>query len=149
MAKKNKQFTLYNLSIDSAGNDGRSVGRENDMVVFVENAVPGDVVDAFVYRKKRRFAEARATVFHTLSPNRVEPVCSHFGVCGGCKWQNLNYEKQLEFKQNHVVDCLTRLIKIELPEILPIIGSEKKYFYRNKLEFTFSNKNQLRSNLID
>jgi len=143
MAKKNKQFTLYNLSIDSAGNDGRSVGRENDMVVFVENAVPGDVVDAFVYRKKRRFAEARATVFHTLSPNRVEPVCSHFGVCGGCKWQNLNYEKQLEFKQNHVVDCLTRLIKIELPEILPIIGSEKKYFYRNKLEFTFSNKKWL------
>jgi 23S rRNA (uracil1939-C5)-methyltransferase len=143
MAKKNKQFTLYNLSIDTAGNDGRSVGRENDMVVFVENAVPGDVVDAFVYRKKRRFAEARATVFHTLSPHRVEPVCSHFGVCGGCKWQNLNYEKQLEFKQNHVVDCLTRLIKIELPEILPIIGSEKKYFYRNKLEFTFSNKKWL------
>ena len=143
MAKKNKQFTLYNLSIDSAGNDGRSVGRENDMVVFVENAVPGDVVDAFVYRKKRRFAEARATVFHQLSPYRVEPVCSHFGVCGGCKWQNLNYAKQLEFKQNHVVDCLTRLIKIELPEIYPIIGSEKKYHYRNKLEFTFSNKKWL------
>jgi len=143
MAKKNKQYTINNLVIVSAGNDGRSVGRDNDMVVFVENAVPGDVVDAFVYRKKRRFAEAHATVFHKLSEDRTPPICQHFGTCGGCKWQNLNYTKQLSFKYNHVLECLTRLIKIELPEINPIIGSEKQYYYRNKLEFSFSNKKWL------
>jgi len=143
MAKKNKQYTINNLVIVSAGNDGRSVGRDNDMVVFVENAVPGDIVDAFVYRKKRRFAEAHATVFHKLSEDRTPPICQHFGTCGGCKWQNLNYTKQLSFKYNHVLECLTRLIKIELPEINPIIGSEKQYYYRNKLEFSFSNKKWL------
>ncbi len=143
MAKKNKQYTINNLVIVSAGNDGRSVARDNDMVVFVENAVPGDVVDAFVYRKKRRFAEAHATVFHKLSEDRTPPICQHFGTCGGCKWQNLNYTKQLSFKYNHVLECLTRLIKIELPEINPIIGSEKQYYYRNKLEFSFSNKKWL------
>jgi len=143
MAKKNKQYTIENLVIENAGSDGRSVARHNDMVVFVENAVPGDVVDAFVYRKKRRFAEARATVFHKYSDDRTEPVCTHFGTCGGCKWQNLKYEKQLEYKFNHVFDCFTRLIKIEIPAIEKIIGSEQQYFYRNKLEYTFSNKKWL------
>lgn len=137
---KNKQFTIHNLSIDSAGNDGRCVGRADDMVVFVDNVVPGDVVDVFVYRKKRRFAEARPILFHTYSEHRVEPRCQHFGLCGGCKWQNLDYAKQIEFKRNHVVDCLTRLCKIELPEILPCIGSNNQFYYRNKMEYTFSTR---------
>lgn len=137
---KNKQFTINNLTIDSAGNDGRCVGRADDMVVFVDHVVPGDVVDAFVYRKKRRFAEARAIHFHKYSEFRVEAQCQHFGLCGGCKWQNLDYTKQVEFKRNHVIDCLTRLCKIELPEVLPCIGSDHQFYYRNKMEYTFSTR---------
>lgn len=137
---KNKQFTIHNLTIDSAGNDGRCIGRADDMVVFVDNVVPGDVVDVFVYRKKRRFAEARPILFHHYSEFRVEPRCKHFGLCGGCKWQNLDYAKQIEFKRNHVVDCLTRLCKIELPEIMPCIGSSNQFYYRNKMEYTFSTR---------
>jgi 23S rRNA (uracil1939-C5)-methyltransferase len=105
--------------------------------------VPGDVVDLQVKRKKNHYAEAVAVKFHEKSPLRTEPFCSHFGVCGGCKWQCLSYEEQLKYKQKQVFDNLTRIGKVELPEFRPILGSEKTRFYRNKLEFTFSNKRWL------
>lgn len=119
------------------------MAKVNELVIFVPYVVPGDVVDLQVKRKKNHYAEAVAVKFHEKSPLRTEPFCSHFGVCGGCKWQCLSYEEQLKYKQKQVFDNLTRIGKAELPEFRPILGSEKTRFYRNKLEFTFSNKRWL------
>lgn len=119
------------------------MAKVNELVIFVPYVVPGDVVDLQVKRKKNHYAEAVAVKFHEKSPLRTEPFCSHFGVCGGCKWQCLSYEEQLKYKQKQVFDNLTRIGKVELPEFRPILGSEKARFYRNKLEFTFSNKRWL------
>lgn len=119
------------------------MAKVNELVIFVPYVVPGDVVDLQVKRKKNHYAEAVAVKFHEKSPLRTEPFCSHFGVCGGCKWQCLSYEEQLKYKQKQVFDNLTRIGKVELPEFRPILGSEKTRFYRNKLEFTFSNKRWL------
>lgn len=119
------------------------MAKVNELVIFVPYVVPGDVVDLQVKRKKNHYAEAVAVKFHEESPLRTEPFCSHFGVCGGCKWQCLSYEEQLKYKQKQVFDNLTRIGKVELPEFRPILGSEKTRFYRNKLEFTFSNKRWL------
>ena len=119
------------------------MAKVNELVIFVPYVVPGDVVDLQVKRKKNHYAEAVAVKFHEKSPLRTEPFCSHFGMCGGCKWQCLSYEEQLKYKQKQVFDNLTRIGKVELPEFRPILGSEKTRFYRNKLEFTFSNKRWL------
>ena len=119
------------------------MAKVNELVIFVPYVVPGDVVDLQVKRKKNHYAEAVAVKFHEKSPLRTEPFCSHFGVCGGCKWQCLSYEEQIKYKQKQVFDNLTRIGKVELPEFRPILGSEKARFYRNKLEFTFSNKRWL------
>lgn len=119
------------------------MAKVNELVIFVPYVVPGDVVDLQVKRKKNHYAEAVAVKFHEKSPLRTEPFCSHFGVCGGCKWQCLSYEEQLKYKQKQVFDNLTRIGKVELPEFRPILGSEKTRFYHNKLEFTFSNKRWL------
>lgn len=119
------------------------MAKVNDLVVFVPYVVPGDVVDLQVKRKKNHYAEAVAVKFHEYSPVRAVPFCQHYGVCGGCKWQCLPYAEQIKYKQKQVADNLTRIGKIELPEISPILGSEKTEFYRNKLEFTFSNKRWL------
>lgn len=119
------------------------MAKVNELVIFVPYVVPGDVADLQVKRKKNHYAEAVAVKFHEKSPLRTEPFCSHFGVCGGCKWQCLSYEEQLKYKQKQVFDNLTRIGKVELPEFRPILGSEKTRFYRNKLEFTFSNKRWL------
>ena len=119
------------------------MAKVNDMVVFVPYVVPGDVVDLQVKRKKNKYAEAVAVKFHEFSPKRAVPFCQHYGVCGGCKWQCLTYEDQIKYKQKQVTDNLTRIGKVELPEISPILGSEKTEFYRNKLEFTFSDKRWL------
>ena len=119
------------------------MAKVNELVIFVPYVVPGDIVDLQVKRKKNHYAEAVAVKFHEKSPLRTEPFCSHFGVCGGCKWQCLSYEEQLKYKQKQVFDNLTRIGKVELPEFRPILGSEKTRFYRNKLEFTFSNKRWL------
>lgn len=119
------------------------MAKVNDLVVFVPYVVPGDVVDLQVKRKKNHYAEAVAVKFHEYSPVRAVPFCQHYGVCGGCKWQCLPYAEQIKYKQKQVTDNLTRIGKIELPEISPILGSEKTEFYRNKLEFTFSNKRWL------
>ncbi len=135
-----KQFgTIENLEITDIADEGKSVARHNDFVVFVSGAVPGDIVDARITRTKRRFLEAKAVLFHKYSDDRTTPFCTHFGVCGGCKWQYLNYEKQLFYKQKHVEDCLQRIGKVDTQgKLLPIIPSENIKFYRNKLEYTFS-----------
>ena len=123
--------------------EGKAVAKVNDLVIFVPYVVPGDVADLQIKRKKNHYAEAVAVKLHEASPMRTEPFCQHFGVCGGCKWQCLDYDDQIRYKQKQVFDNLTRIGKIELPEFLPILGSAKTKFYRNKLEFTFSNKRWL------
>ncbi len=144
MARKKKPLPLLeNITITDVAAEGKSLVRVDDMVVFVPFVVPGDVVDLQIKRKKKKHAEAVAVKFHSYSPDRVEPFCKHFGVCGGCKWQILPYDKQIAYKQQQVVDNLTRLGKVELPEVSPILGSAKTQCYRNKLEFTFSNKRWL------
>ena len=134
---------MERVTITDVAAEGKALARVNDMVVFVPYVVPGDVVDLQVKRKKHSYAEAVAVKFHAYSSLRSEPFCKHFGICGGCKWQCLNYEEQLRYKQKQVTDNLTRIGKIELPEISPILGSEQTREYRNKLEFTFSNKRWL------
>lgn len=141
MARNKKPHPLLqNITITGLAAEGNAIARVNDVVVFVPHVVPGDVVDLQVTKKKSHFMEARAVYFHKYSDNRTAPVCEHFGVCGGCKWQMLPYRLQLEFKQQQAVDNLTRIGKVNLPEVLPIIGCANTEFYRNKLEFTFSNK---------
>ena len=144
MARKKKELPLLEkVTITDVAAEGKAVARVDELVVFVPYVVPGDVVDLQVKRKKNHYAEAVAVKFHERSPLRTEPFCRHFGVCGGCKWQCLAYEEQLKYKQKQVFDNLTRIGKVELPEFRPILGSVKTRFYRNKLEFTFSNKRWL------
>lgn len=141
MAKHKKPLPiLTNVTITDIAAEGKAIAKVNDMVVFIPFVVPGDVVDLQVTRKKSHFMEARPVHFHTYSDKRTKPVCEHYGICGGCKWQILPYSEQIRYKQKQVVDNLTRIGKIELPEITPILGSKRTEFYRNKLEFTFSNK---------
>ncbi len=144
MARKRQPLPLIeNIEITGVAAEGKALCRLDDKVIFVPFAAPGDVVDLQITRKKHNYAEARIVQFHVESPLRVEPFCPHFGVCGGCKWQHLPYEYQLQFKQQQVVDNLTRIGKIELPEISPIKGSVRQRAYRNKLEYTFSNRSWL------
>ena len=144
MAKKKKVLPLLEqVKITGVAAEGKALARVDDLVVFVPYVVPGDVVDLQVRRKKHSYAEAEAVRFHEYSTERSEPFCKHYGICGGCKWQCLAYEHQLKYKQQQVVDALTRIGKVELPEITPILGSEEIREYRNKLEFTFSNKRWL------
>jgi 23S rRNA (uracil1939-C5)-methyltransferase len=141
---RKKLKPLYEaIRIEDIGSEGKAIARTGEMVIFTTYAVPGDIVDLQVTKKRSKYAEATITRFHKFSDNRAEVFCEHFGVCGGCKWQILPYEKQLYYKQKQVKDQLQRIGKIELPEISPILGSEKNTFYRNKLEFTFSNKRWL------
>jgi 23S rRNA (uracil1939-C5)-methyltransferase len=131
------------LEIVDIGSEGKAIAKTGDMIVFTSLAVPGDIVDLQVTKKRKKYAEAVVTRFHQYSDDRVPNFCEHFGICGGCKWQILPYEKQLFYKHKQVRDQLQRIGRIELPELLPILGSEKSIFYRNKLEFTFSNKRWL------
>lgn len=137
--KKNLPI-LEKIEIQAVAAEGKSVTRIDDKVVFVPFVVPGDVVDLQVKRKKHSYMEAVAVKFHKYSELRDEPFCPHYGVCGGCKWQCLKYEEQLRAKQQQIVDNLTRIGHIQLPEISPILGSEKTHCYRNKLEFGFSDR---------
>ncbi len=144
MARKKKPLPLLeNITITDVAAEGKAIAKVDNLVVFVPYAVPGDVVDLQVRRKKHSYAEAEVVKLHTPSPLRTEPFCKHFGVCGGCKWQCLPYEEQLRFKQKQIVDNLTRIGKVELPEVNPILGSKHTREYRNKLEFGFSNKKWL------
>ncbi len=141
MSRKKKVFpVLENVRITSVAAEGKALARVDDLVVFVPYVVPGDVVDLRIVRKKSHYAEAVAIKFHQFGPDRVQPFCPHFGVCGGCKWQCLSYEAQLAAKQQQVMDALERISGVELPACSPILGSAKTRAYRNKLEFGFSDK---------
>lgn len=144
MARKRKPLPiLENITITDVAAEGKALAKVDNLVVFVPYAVPGDVVDLQVRRKKHSYAEAEVIRFHKYSEKRSQPFCEHFGVCGGCKWQCLPYEEQLRYKQKQIVDNLTRIGKVELPDISPILGSKHQTHYRNKLEFGFSNKKWL------
>ncbi|MBQ0094210.1 MAG: 23S rRNA (uracil(1939)-C(5))-methyltransferase RlmD [Bacteroidetes bacterium] len=147
--KRKEQPIIENVTITDVAAEGKSLVRINDLVVFVPFVVPGDVVDLKILKKKHSYAEAVAVKFHKLSDVRAVPFCQHFGICGGCKWQNLPYEEQLRFKQKQVTDCLERIAKVELPEISPILGSENTVRYRNKLEYSFSNMRWLTSEELE
>lgn len=134
-----RSLPIYrDIMIEGIASEGKAITRIEDIVVFVPYCVPGDVVDLQVTKKKHSFMEARVIEYKSYAPQRCQPVCKHYGTCGGCKWQILPYSEQLRYKQQQVVDNLTRIGKVQLPEIRPIIGSEKVYHYRNKLEFTFA-----------
>ncbi len=142
MKKKNLPL-IENVEITGIAAEGKALTRINDMVVFVPYCVPGDVVDLQVTKRKHSFMEARVERIVRPSDKRCEAVCRHYGTCGGCKWQILPYEEQLRYKQQQIVDNLTRIGKVELPEISPILGSKHIYQYRNKLEFTFADRKWL------
>lgn len=142
--QKEKELPLIeNVEIVDVAAEGKAIAKVDDLVVFIPYVVPGDVIDLQITRKKNKYAEGKPVRFISYSPNRTEAFCEHFGICGGCKWQVLPYAEQLKYKQKQVEDNLTRIGKIELPGIHHILGSEKTQFYRNKLEFTFSNKKWL------
>ena len=144
MSRKKKPLpVLENITITDFAAEGKSLARVDDMVVFVPWAVPGDVCDLQVRRKKHSFMEAEVIRYHSYSPLRTKPFCQHFGTCGGCKWQQLPYEEQLKMKQQQVYDQLTRIGKVELPVFRPILGSVKTREYRNKLDFGCSNRRYL------
>ena len=138
--KKNKRIILNNVSITDCAAEGKSLVRVDGKVIFVSGAIPGDTVDIQIGKSKKDWAEGRAINIIEPSTDRVVPFCKHFGTCGGCKWQMLPYHKQLQFKQQEAEQNLIRIGKTAIPDLLPIIGSEKTTAYRNKLEFTFSNK---------
>ena len=148
MKKKNLPI-FENIEITGVAAEGKALVRINDIVTFVPNCVPGDVVDLQVTKKKHSFMEAKVLRVVKPSPVRCEARCKHFGVCGGCKWQILPYEEQIRYKQQQIVDNLTRIGKIELPEISPILGSKHIYEYRNKLEFTCADRKWLTSNELE
>lgn len=138
--KKTEKIVFENVEVLDAGAKGVSVAKAADgKIIFIPNVVPGDIVDVQTYKKRKAYYEGKAVNFHKLSDKRVEPVCAHFGACGGCKWQNMDYQFQLEYKHQEVENNLKRIGKIDLPEFEPILGSKEQFFYRNKMEFSFSN----------
>ncbi|MEJ2112545.1 MAG: 23S rRNA (uracil(1939)-C(5))-methyltransferase RlmD, partial [Flavobacteriaceae bacterium] len=144
MSRRNKKQVFTNIEVIDAGAKGKTIAKAPDgKVIFLPNAVPGDVVDIQTFKKRKAYYEGKAIAFHKLSDKRTEPVCEHFGTCGGCKWQDMDYEHQLYYKQKEVINNLTRIGHIELPEVMPILGSEHQYFYRNKMEFSFSDSRWL------
>jgi|TARA_R110002020_G_scaffold4110_1_gene18099 23S rRNA (uracil1939-C5)-methyltransferase len=150
MARRNKRIILEGLEVIDAGAKGKAVAKAADgRVVFINNAVPGDVVDVQTHKKRKSFYEGSAISFLKLSDKRVTPKCEHFGTCGGCKWQHLGYEHQLFYKQKEVENNLKRLGGVELPTVSPILGSADEYFYRNKMEFSFSDNKWLTREQID
>lgn len=138
-----EQQILTALTVIDIAEEGKGIARADEMVVFIEKAIPGDIVDATVYRKKKKFAEAKILNLIEPSKDRVDPFCEHFGVCGGCKWQHMNYDAQLKYKQKSVVDALQRLAGLEVSHAEAILPSAEDKYYRNKLEYTFSNKRWL------
>ena len=144
MSRKKKTQLFEQVEVLDAGARGKAIAKSPDgRVIFLSNAVPGDVVDVHTGRKRKSYYEGRAVRFHRLSDKRTDPVCEHFGVCGGCKWQNMRYEDQLHYKEKEVINNLVRIGHLEIGETLPIAGSEKQYFYRNKMEFSFSDSRWL------
>lgn len=149
MSRKNKQLPIIeNIEITDVAAEGKAIAKQDNMVIFTQYAVPGDVVDLQITRKKNSYMEGRVVKFHKFAEKRCESFCKHYGTCGGCKWQILPYEEQIRYKQKQVLNNLTRIGKVELPEITPIMGSKNIMYYRNKLEFTFSNKKWLTEEVI-
>lgn len=144
LSRKKKPLPLLEeVTIENIGAEGKSIARVDNMVVFVKEAVPGDVVDLQVFRKKGRYMEAQVVKYLRYSDQRTDPFCAHFGVCGGCKWQHLPYDRQLFYKEQQVVDAFRHIAGVEIPPSLPILASEPTTLYRNKLEYTFSNRRWL------
>ncbi|MGM5470371.1 23S rRNA (uracil(1939)-C(5))-methyltransferase RlmD [Flavobacteriaceae bacterium LMO-SS05] len=144
MSGRNTKQIFKNIEVIDTAAKGKSVGKAPDgRVIFLSNTVPGDIVDVQTLKKRKAYYEGKAIAFHSYSDKRTQPKCEHFGTCGGCKWQDMDYKFQLEYKQNEVVNNLKRIGHLELPEITPILGSEKQYFYRNKMEFSFSDSRWL------
>ncbi|WP_394973330.1 23S rRNA (uracil(1939)-C(5))-methyltransferase RlmD [uncultured Croceitalea sp.] len=144
MRKKNRRLVFENVEVIDAGAKGKSVAKAPDgRIIFLTNAIPGDIVDVQTTKKRKAYFEGTATHFHKLSDKRTKPECQHFGVCGGCKWQHMDYKHQLYYKQKEVENNLKRIGGVELPKITPILGSKETYFYRNKMEFSFSDSRWL------
>jgi 23S rRNA (uracil1939-C5)-methyltransferase len=143
MSRKMKNKVITNLLIERIASEGKCLGHHEEKVVFVTGVAPGDVVDVRITKGKSSFMEGEPVNFHEYSKERIEPFCSHFGTCGGCKWQHINYDLQKTYKRQQVLDQFQRIAKVEMPEVLPTLGSEKTRYYRNKLDFTFSNKKWL------
>lgn len=142
--RKNSKKTFENIEVLDAGSKGKGIGRASDgRVLIIDQVVPGDVVDVTTYKKRKAYYQAKPNRYIELSPKRTDPVCQHFGVCGGCKWQNMAYEHQLYYKEKEVLENLKRIGKIDIAKTKPILGSEKIYFYRNKMEFSFSSSRWL------
>lgn len=140
MRKSKQEIILENVEIVDAAAEGKAIAKVDGMVVFVPFVVPGDIVDIKIFKKKKTFAEGRAVALRKPSPLRAELKCPHFGVCGGCKWQNMNYESQLQYKYKQVKDNLERLGGVDTSSMRPISGSDNIFYYRNKLEYTFSSR---------
>ena len=147
--RKKKNIVLEEVLVENYAAEGKSLARMDGKVIFIENVVPGDVVNIRLSKNKKDWAEGYPIQFKSFSKQRVEPFCQHFGVCGGCQWQMLPYQKQLQYKQQQVIDNLTRIGKIELPDALPIAGAGEDKFYRNKLEYTFSTKEYIPNGKFD
>jgi len=143
VGRKRELPLLEKVLITDIGAEGKAIARVENQVVFVPMLIPGDIVDIKVRKKKKKYLEGSVVRFHEYSADRIKPVCRHFGICGGCRWQHLPYDLQLKYKEKQVRDSLTRIAKVSLPEISPIIGSSDVYFYRNKLEYAFSDKRWL------
>lgn len=148
--RKNTKKTFENVEVVDAGSKGKGIGKANDgRVLIIDHVVPGDVVDVLTYKKRKSYYQAKPLNFLKLSPKRTEPVCQHFGICGGCKWQNMAYEHQLFYKEKEVLENLKRIGKVNISETKPILGSKEIYFYRNKMEFSFSNSRWLTESEIN
>ena len=144
MSRKKKFYLFENVEIIDTAAKGKSVAKAPDgRVIFLPNVVPGDIVDVQTGRKRKSYFEGKAVKIHKYSDKRTDPVCDYFGVCGGCKWQNMKYEEQLAYKQKEVTNNLIRIGHLDLPEITPIAGCKEIYFYRNKMEFSFSDSRWL------
>ena len=147
--KKKESIMIEQLHILEAGSEGVCIGKYEERVVFVPYVVPGDVVDVQVFKRKKSYYEGKAIALHTASPDRITPKCEHFGLCGGCKWQNMQYETQLFYKRKQVIDNFQRIGKFPFPEVKPILASDDIFAYRNKVEYTFSNKRWLEKEEMD
>jgi len=143
MSRKMKNKVITNLLIERIASEGKCLGHHEEKVVFVTGVAPGDIVDVRITKGKSSFMEGEPVKFHEYSKERIEPFCSHFGTCGGCKWQHINYDLQKTYKRQQVLDQFQRIAKVSIPEVMPTLGSEKTQYYRNKLDFTFSNKKWL------
>ena len=150
MGRRSKNQLFEGVKVVDTASKGKTVAKTDEgAIIFLNSGVPGDVVDISTYKKRKGFYEGNIVKFHTLSELRTEPVCEHFGVCGGCKWQHMKYDAQLIFKQKEVAENLKRIGKLDLPELKPILAVENPYWYRNKMEFSFSNQRWLTKEEVD